>query len=103
MCFILSFFTLVYAQNPKDQLPLDLKLEPKQSYLNTAEETTNPVFTTLSMNEEEGKSDTSDESAKNKDAKSNKSERKRDPMKDVYSQKRMHLLQTNLRMRQLRP
>ena len=93
MCFILSFFTLVYAQNPKDQLPLEQKFGPKQSYLNTVEEKTNPVFTTLSMNEEEEKSDTSDENSKNKDAKSKKSERKRDPMKDVYSQKPVEYLE----------
>ncbi len=86
MCFILSLLTSSYAQNPTQTLVQELT--SKQSQVETSD-----------LEDAEGNSNKSKQETSSKESK--KQEKRRDPMRDVYSQKRTHLIQTNMRMRQL--
>lgn len=97
MYFILSLLASSYAQNPTQALVKEWSsIQPQFAIYNledeeSALETSSPKTPKQETSRKKGTSGKGDE----------KQEKRRDPMRDVYSQKRTHLIQTNMRMRQL--
>ena len=91
MCFILSILASSYAQNPTQTLVKEWSSIQSQVETSDLED--------VESNSETSKQETSKREKSSKESK--KQEKRRDPMRDVYSQKRTHLIQTNMRMRQL--
>ena len=99
MCFILSILTFGYAQNPTQTLVKEWS--SIQSQIETSDLEDGEGDTEQSS-QDTPKQETSKREKSSKESKENKKqEKRRDPMRDVYSQKRTHLIQTNMRMRQL--